>query len=233
MTFGQVKTSIEKTLLESYKNPADFKKSLREFKHNVLNNKNFSKIYSIYDQLSSPQNLSETEAREFLSEGIDVIQKLISTIKLPKTNQKVNTNNYSDIDTLVYTNKTNIHERIESKKNIIQTLILKKPNDLTETVNIPIKSMVRIANQTLSNYIENLDENAKREFIQLVSEDNESLKTKFEELKETTLSKLNKIFESENESEIKSKINETIQKVKEEKFDQMSFLKLKSLEQSI
>ena len=233
MTFGQVKTFIENNLLESYKNPNDFKKSLREFKHNVLNDKNFSKIYSLYDQLSSPQGLNESDAKDFLSEGIDLIQKLIPSIKLPKTYDKKNTNNYSDIDTLVYTHKTNIHERIESKKNIVKVLSSQKVNSISEAINIPIKSMVRIANQTLSNYIENLDENAKKEFIQLVSEDSEVLKTKFEQLKENTLSKLNTIFENENEVEIKSKISETIQKVKEEKFDQISFMKLKSLEQSI
>ena len=42
MTFGQIKSIIEKNLLESYKNEKDFKKSLKEFKHNVLNNKTMS-----------------------------------------------------------------------------------------------------------------------------------------------------------------------------------------------
>ncbi len=35
MTFGAVKSLIEKNLLESYKNEKEFKKTLREFKHNV------------------------------------------------------------------------------------------------------------------------------------------------------------------------------------------------------
>ena len=45
MTFGKVKTIIENNLIDSYKNEKEFKKSLREFKHNVLENKNLSKIY--------------------------------------------------------------------------------------------------------------------------------------------------------------------------------------------
>ena len=35
-----------------------------------------------------------------------------------------------------------------------------------ESINIPVKSMVNIANQTLRNYIENLSENDKKEFFQ-------------------------------------------------------------------
>ncbi len=59
MTFGIVKSLIEKNLLESYKNETEFKKTLREFKHNVLSNKAMSKAYDIYSQLSSPQGLDE------------------------------------------------------------------------------------------------------------------------------------------------------------------------------
>ena len=59
MTFGKIKSVIENNLLESYKKETEFKKNLREFRHNVLNNKSFSKAYAIYDQLSTPQGLTE------------------------------------------------------------------------------------------------------------------------------------------------------------------------------
>ena len=84
MTFGQIKSLIEKNLLESYNNEAAFKKSLREFKHNVLNNKSISKVYSLYDQLSTPQGLSESDAKEFIEEGVNLLQRILPTIKLPK-----------------------------------------------------------------------------------------------------------------------------------------------------
>jgi alcohol dehydrogenase class IV len=107
MTFGQIKSIIENSLIESYKNEGEFKKSLREFKHNVLSNKSMSKIYSLYDQLSTPQGLSESDAKEYLEEGVNLIQKLLGSIKLPKTLSE-STNEYSDIDTLVYLNKINL-----------------------------------------------------------------------------------------------------------------------------
>jgi len=43
MTFGKIKSIIENDLLESYKNEKEFKQSLKEFRQNVLNNKNMSK----------------------------------------------------------------------------------------------------------------------------------------------------------------------------------------------
>ena len=231
MTFGQIKSIIEKNLLESYKNEKDFKKLLKEFKHNVLNNKTMSKLYSLYDQLSTPQGLSESDSKEFLEEGITLIQKLVSDIKTPMVLETVE-NKYSDIDSLVYTNKLDLLERVNSKKNIIK-LISSKNEIVKESINIPIKTMVSIANQTLNNYIENLDENSKKEFLQIISEDIESLETKFETIRESTILKLNTMLEKEDEFEIKTKLSETIERIKVEKFDQLNFLKLKNLENSI
>lgn len=233
MTFGQIKSVIENNLLESYKSETEFKKTLKEFKHNILNNKNISKIYSIYDQLSSPQELNENDAKEFLNEGIFLIQKLLSNTKINSSSISKVVNGYQDIDNLVYTNKTDLHERIESKKNIVKVLTSKKISKISESVHIPIKSMVKIANQTISNYLESLDENAKKEFIQLLSEDTENLKTRFESLKENTISKLKSLMEKENDSEVKDRISETLERVSKEKFDQINYLKLKTLEESI
>jgi hypothetical protein len=232
MTFGKIKSIIENNLLESYKDEKEFKKSLKEFKHNVLNNKTMSKLYSLYDQLSTPQGLNESDAKDFLEEGIHLIQKLLPSIKLPRTLSENIQNRYSDIDALVYTNKLNLLERVNSKKNI--TSVLTSTNNVVkESINIPLKSMVSIANQTLNKYIENLDESSKKEFLQLISEDSKSLEGKFETIRESAISKLNVILEKEEEFELKTKLSETIDRLKNEKFDQLNFLKLRNLEESI
>lgn len=232
MTFGNIKSLIENNLLESYKDEKDFKKTLREFKHNVLNNKPMSKVYSVYDQLSTPQGLNEHDAKEFLEEGISLLQRVLPNIKLPKTISESVKNNYTDIDTLVYTQKTDLKERINSKKNII-SILTSKNETVKESINIPIKSMVSIANQTLKNYLDTMDENSKKEFIQIVSEDTKSLETKFELIRESAIIKLQSRLELEGESEVKLRISETIDKLKDEKFDQMNFLRLKTFEESI
>ena len=93
--------------------------------------------------------------------------------------------------------------------------------------------MVSIANQTLRNFLDTLDENSKKEFIQIVSEDTKTLETKFETIRESAITKLQTILENEKESDIKTRISETINQLKDEKFDQMNFLRLKNLEESI
>lgn len=232
MTFGKIKSIIENNLIESYKDEKEFKKSLKEFKHNVLNNKTMSKLYSLYDQLSTPQGLNESDAKDFIEEGIHLIQKLLPSIKLPKTLSENVVNKYSDIDALVYTNKLNLLERVNSKKNITSVLTSTK-EPIKESINIPLKTMVSIANQNLNKYVEGLDESAKKEFFQLISEDTKSLEDKFETIRESAINKLNVILEKEEEFELRTKLSETIDRLKVEKFDQLNFLKLKSLEESI
>jgi hypothetical protein len=232
MTFGTVKSLIEKNLLESYKNENEFKKTLREFKHNVLSNKAMSKAYAIYDQLSSPQGLSEQDAKDFIEEGISLLNKILPSIKLPITLSEKTENKYSEIDTLVYSQGVNLLERLNAKKSILKVISSTKET-IKENINIPISSMVTIANQTVNNYILSLDENSKKEFFQIVSEDTKTLETKFETIKESTISKLTALQNSEDSQDIKTKISETIDKVKSEKFDQLNFLKLKNLEESI
>ena len=52
-------------------------------------------------------------------------------------------------------------------------------------------------------------------------------------MRENTITKLQVILEKEEEIDLKSKISETIDRIKKEQFDQISFLKLKNLESSI
>lgn len=232
MTFGTVKSLIEKNLLESYKNEKEFKKTLREFKQNVLSNKSMSKAYNIYDQLTTPQGLSEQDAKLFIEEGINLLHKVLPSVKLPSNIFEDTDNKYSDVDTLVYSQKVNLLERIEAKKKLIKVVSSKK-DSIKEGVNIPISSMVAVANQTIKNFVQTLDEESKKEFFQIVSEDTKVLEDKFETIRESAISKLQNILEKEDTQDMRSKISETIDKIKLEKFDQINFLKLKNLEESI
>lgn len=232
MTFGKIKSLIERNLLESYGNEKDFKRILKEFKYNVLRDKNLSKIYSIYDQLSTPQGLKEQEAKDFLQEGVNLLKELLPSVKLPKTIDESVENKYQKIDVLVYTNKVQLSERIECRREVLNTLMSPKV-ERKDSINIPIKTMVNVANQTLRTYLDGLDETTKKEIFKLISEDSKKLETEFQTLKESAMSKLTKILENENESEMKDKITETIDRIKSEKFDQVNFMKMKSLVDSI
>jgi hypothetical protein len=232
MTFGQFKTKIEKNLLESYSDHSKFKQTIKEFKQNVLTNKSLSKIYSIYDQLSLPMGIDDTEANEIVFEGINVIRQLLTSIKLPISISENVENKYADIDTLVYFDNVQISERISSKKNIISVLTSPK-NNVQESIKIPVSSMIKIANQKLSSYVDTLSEEDKRQFLMIVTEDISVLEEKFETLKNSTVSKLKLISENEENIEVKDKINETIHKIENEKFSQINFIKIKNLEESV
>jgi hypothetical protein len=231
MTFGQIKSIIEKNLVESYKDSSTFKQTLKEFKHNVLNNKSFSKVYSIYDDLNIPQGLSENDAKEFLEESVNVIRHLLENTSLPKNGEKA-TNIYQNIDNLVYFENVNIHERLSSKKMLIDNLML-TTKELNESPKIPLKSMVSIANQTIGKYIESLDEATKKEVFYILASKNEDLEIEYTTLKESTINKLKVLLNKQEESDIQSKINETIERIEIEKFDQVNYVKLKRLEESI
>ena len=231
MTFGQIKSIIEKNLVESYKDSSTFKQTLKEFKHNVLKNKSFSKVYSIYDDLNIPQGLSENDAKEFLEESVNVIRHLLENTSLPKNGEK-SPNIYQNIDNLVYFENVNIHERLSSKKMLIDNLML-TTKGLNESPKIPLKSMVSIANQTIGQYIESLDEATKKEVFYILASKNEDLEIEYTTLKESTINKLKVLLTKQEESDIQSKINETIERIEIEKFDQVNYVKLKRLEESI
>jgi hypothetical protein len=216
MTFGQIKSILEKNLLESYSNPINFKKSLKEFKHNVLNNKSFSKLYSLYDDLSTPKGLNESDAKEYLEEGLSLIRSILENTQLPKKGE-ISENNYKDLDNLVYLNNINISERISSKKNILS--VLTSNPTLNET--------------TIQNYLGGLDENVKKEVFHVLASKGEDLETEYTNLKENTINSLKTIMESQEDSEVKNKLTETIDKITSEKFDQVNFVRLKHLNDSI
>jgi len=234
MTFGQIKTIIENQLIESYKDGKEFKQSLKEFKEDVLDNKNILKLYSLYTDLSTPQGLSEQDAYEFIKEGIDLIQKTLPKVNLPKGNIKESKNNYKSIDELVYVDGKglDLNSRLQNKKELVKTLTQPK-TQIKESVNIPLSSMVKVANQSLNNYIETLDESTKKEFLEIIKEDTKSLKIKFESLKKDATIKLNGLIENESDSNVKSKITETVERINNEKFDQVAYLKLKQLVESL
>ena len=232
MTFGQIKTNIENKLMNSYKSEKEFKKNILEFKKDILQKKSLSKLYNLYDQLSTPQGMNESLAKEYLNEGLDLISKLISDVKITKTKNGLNENNYRDIDNLVYSSNIDLVERINSKNRIINILTTEKKS-LSENVNLPLSSMVNIANQTIKNYLSNLNESEKEEVLTLLSSDTKVLEENYNNLKKVAIEKLQGILTSETDVETKNKVNETIDKLQKDKCDHLSYIKLKSLSDSL
>ena len=78
--FGILKSKIEKVLVESYSNN-NFKEELKRFKINVLENKNVSKLFYLYDELNSKRGLNDFMASDYINECITIYENTVNKIK--------------------------------------------------------------------------------------------------------------------------------------------------------
>jgi hypothetical protein len=235
--FGILKSKIEKVLLESYSNDT-IKDELKKFKTNVLENKNVSKLFYLYDELNSNKGLSESVVSDYINECITIYENTINKIK-PTDFQKIKSwvgnvkteNNYENVDNLFSSDVLTIESRLQSRKLISESLKKKKPVD-KDFVNLPLSTMVNVANKTIATFMEDLNESEKKELLTLLSEDDSKLKDNFNTIKDEVIVKLNNLKESSDESTV-SRIDETIQKVTSEKYDKLTYFKLKNLKETL
>ena len=74
MNFGELKSKIETSMSQSYKSNT-LKENLFVFDELVLKNKNISKVFFLYDELSKSKGLSESVANEYINESISAYEK--------------------------------------------------------------------------------------------------------------------------------------------------------------
>jgi len=235
--FGVLKSKIEKVLVESYSNN-NFKEELKRFKINVLENKNVSKLFYLYDELNSKRGLNDFMASDYINECITIYENTVNKIK-DKDIQKIKSwvgsvsseNEYSDIDNLFSTGILTIESKIKSKKVIKESLTKSKPLQ-KEYILLPLTTMVGIANKTISNYIGTLNESEKKELSDFLSTDDSSIENDFKETKINVIDKLNTLKEG-SDSETLSRIDETINRVSSEKCDKFNLFKLKKLRENL
>lgn len=236
--FGKIKSKIENLISESYKN-GNFKTEIKNFKKYVLENKNIAKLFYLYDDISSKKGLSESIANEYINQCIIIYENTLNNID-PNDLKELeywskdasSSNQYDVIDNLFSNNILTLESKIVSKQSISESL-QRPPIKSSEPVKLPLKTIVSIANKTIQNYIETLSESDKKELSKFLSKDDRELEPEFNRLKEDVSKKLSDLKESEIDSEIKERLSETIDKVISEKYDKLSYFKLKSLSQNI
>jgi hypothetical protein len=236
--FGILKSKIENVLLESYSNDT-FKQELKTFKKLVLENKNVSKLFYLYDELTSPKGLSESYCREYINECITMYENTVNKVKqseiknLKEWVSKVNTENkYETIDTLFSSDILTIESKIKSR-NIISESLRKLPVTKTENIQLPLSTMVSVANKTIKTYIDGLNESDKKELINLLSEDDSTLNEKYDTIKESVVEKLTEMKNTSTDGSMQLRIDETISKVVSEKYNKLTYFKLKSLKENL
>jgi hypothetical protein len=237
-TFGTIKTKIETTAVELAKNPL-FKRFIFEFNELVLENKDISEIYYIYDDLSSNKGIPTDIANEYINESIEYSQILIEaqSQSLEDLNTWINSwnkkdiNNYSDIDNSIYnTGIRNLESILESKKSIKSTIIKEqKIQEVTESVYLPISSMVKIANENLKRELGDISEIDKKELNGILMLTSDEVKKEMSELKENAIEGLKNTLTESKDGELKTTIQNTINKIMDSKEDHYNLYKLRKL----
>ena len=241
MKIGILKSRVEKLLSESY-SKGTFKEEIKNFNRNVLSNKNISKLFFLYDELSENKGYNQKLAEDFVFESITIFENILNKTdkkdieKLRKWVVGVNSHNqYSDIDNLFYgsSDVLQLENKVRSKSVIVETLKKNPINSDKEVINLPLSSMVKVANNTIEGFISELNESEKKELNSLLKEDEVKLNENFNFLKEEAIVKLVVILEQESEENVKNTISETIDNIKTKKFDRLEYFRLKNLVDNI
>lgn len=240
-TFGTIKTKIEKASIGLYGKP-EFKTYISQLKTMVLENKDLSELYYIYDDLSKKKGLSNDIATDYINESIEYSQILIENNKSSLKNVdewissivKNSVNNYKDIDVTIY-NKSikNLETVLESKKRIINTIISEDKLEIKESINLPLNTMLRVANDRLNKELSNISESEKKELIELSSLSDSDIKLEINTLKENVISNLKTSLNEAKENGLKDTIENTIKKISESKYDKYNLYKLRKLNQGL
>jgi hypothetical protein len=237
--FGNIKSKIEEKLLESYSKNT-FKSEMKNFKSLVLGNKNISKLFYLYDEMSSNKGLNESLVNDYIYECVTIYENTVNKIdestinNLKKWVSDVKCDNkYENIDNLFSTDVLTIESRLKSKKVISENLIKSPETKKTELVNLPISTMMNIANKTFSNYVENLNESDRQDLIKFLKTEDSELEPQFESIKNEVKTKLTSLKEGTQDNDTLDRVEETITKVDSETYNKLSYFRLKNLNESL
>ena len=229
MKFGQLMSKIEELLINSYVNETA-KIELKNFRSLVLENKNASTMFYIYTELSKKKGYDKEIADSFINESLKHIENFLPKLKTQRIEYWVKDvvceNNYKDIDNIVYGTPDKIMETVNSKKTLIK--LLSESSETKSHINLPIETIVNLANKSIKGYIENLDEDSKRDLSKVLMTEDVELSKEFDELKSKTVGKLSNITESLDDVTSK-KLQETIEQVQSDTFSKINYVRLYNL----
>jgi hypothetical protein len=240
-TFGEIKTKIEKASVDLY-GKKNFKKFIKDFNSIILENKDISEIYYIYDELYASKGIDSSIVDDYINESIEYSQILIENNPKYINNisewissiVKENKNNYKDLDNIIYSKSIkDLESNLNSKKNIKTILMSKENKDVKESVNLPLSSMLKIANDSLNREFSNINESDMKYLKDIISLTDSEIITEMKSLKENVISNLNKSINESTESELKVTISDTIKKINESKSDHYNLYKLRMLNKNL
>ncbi len=241
--FGQIKSNIESLLTKSYGKNA-FKTNMKSFKSHIIENEKLAEAYFLYDELSKKKGLSKDIVDDYVNECVETIKGTLTTesAKLKEVNMWVSEglktdsdNNYTNIDTVVYSTSIKNLEKVLECKNTIKKLLgeTEEVTKVTESVNIPLSSMLKIATNTFNREYGDISEEEKKELKNLLSLSKTELTEEITISKGVVLKKLTEKVNESNDEDLNNRVNETINRINESEISLTSLYKLKQLEHGL
>jgi 5'-deoxynucleotidase YfbR-like HD superfamily hydrolase len=237
MKFGYLKTAIEKKLVNSFVNET-LTNDLKTFKQLVLKSTPTKKLFFIYDKLNENLGMDKESASLLVDEiikeskGITIPEKHF--LKLSKwVNNDLKVSEYHNIDQILNTNLQKIEETVESKKLVIENLTKTKKIVKEGISKLPLSSVSKIMNSTANQYLNKLDESTKKEVLSIFKQDEKVLTENFKTEKKEVLKKLDEMINSSSEDELKTRLNETKERIKSTQFNFNEFVKIKELNKQL
>ena len=236
MKFGVIKTLVENKLIESFRQDS-LKSDMSLFNKKLLKNKDFCKMMSIYDNLNENKGLDKETSRYLVDDLFFEFNKLKlseQTLNFIKswTKDIVVENKYEIIDNLLYIDLSNPEKKSLAKKSVVESLSKTKPIVESKKSNVPISSLLKIANSTAEKYLDNLNESERNSVKEILTSNDENLKTKFTELKETAIQKIDTII-SESDEDLTKVLVETKERLSNVKPSKKEYIKLLNLTQNL
>ncbi len=237
MKFGYLKTAIEKKLVNSFVNET-LTNDLKTFKQLVLKSAPTKKLFFIYDTINENLGMDKVSASLLVDEiikeskGITIPEKHF--LKLAKwVNNDLKVSEYHNIDQILNTNLQKIEETVESKKLVIENLTKTKKIVKEGISKLPLSSVSKIMNSTANQYLNKLDESTKKEVLSIFKQDEKVLTENFKTEKKEVLKKLDEMINSSSEDELKTRLNETKERIKSTQFNFNEFVKIKELNKQL
>ena len=231
MKIGILKSKVEKFLVESMSNNT-FKSEIKNFKNLVLEDKDIAKAFYIYDVLDRKRGMSKEDASSLIDECIRQFEKLnLTTKKLTKLNSwvkgvAINENSYKQIDNVLDTDNILLESILESKKSLIKKITSSEKK--IEMSNLPLEKVYEVAENTTKNFLMDLSEQELKTLNKYLTLSEGEIQNKYSVISEMTIEKLEEMKEV-SDSETKSKIDETINRIKSDSPNQINLVRLKKL----
>jgi hypothetical protein len=243
-TFGEIKTKIDETFINLY-GKDEFKFFSNQFKKIVLENKDIAELYYIYNDLTENKGIPVDLVNDYINESVEYSQILVenNNKELSRINSWINRidlhgdvkNIYETIDSVIYNNSIkNLENILESKKQISKTLSTpKKEVTIKESINLPLETMLKVANSKLNDEITNLSESEKNDIKEIVSLSKTELENRMENLKECIIENLKVKINESTESDLKNTIEKTVNKIQNSPVDFYNYYKLRQLQEGL